>query len=164
MATLRSETNQTEVELELIGYQFPDNHYDEWDSNWLVVSVRVVAPIASWTSKDPCLTTLEVRALANWLADHAAGQRVKSRIYFTEPNLSLEVVRREGDTCDMRFYFAAECLPPGIEVHYDAKDAEDFCIPMRVTTDELRQFANLLCQEVHKFPIRANARLWRPEC
>jgi hypothetical protein len=161
---LRSDTDQTEVELQLVRYQFPDNDHNVWDSNWLVVSVRVVAPLATWTVSDPCLTTLEVHNLANWLADQAQGRSTKPRIFFTEPNLSLEVIGREGEACDLHFYFSQGCLPPTVEVDYDDEDAEEFFIPMKLSTDELRHAANQLCREIRQFPVRANGRRWCPEC
>ena len=37
-----------ELELTIAGYQFPDEERDPWDSNWLLVSVRVLAPEGSW--------------------------------------------------------------------------------------------------------------------
>jgi hypothetical protein len=161
---LSSDTDQTEVELQLVHYQFPDNDNDEWDSNWLIVSVRVVAPVATWTASDPCLTTIEVHNLANWLADQALGRSTNSQIVFTEPNLSLEVVGRKGDAFDLRFYFSLECLPPTVEMDYDDEDTEEFFIPLIVSTSGLRHASNQLCREIQQFPIRANARRWCPEC
>ena len=161
---LKSDSDQTEVELQLVRYQFPNNDNDEWDSNWLIVAVRVIAPVATWTTSDPCLTTLEVHNLANWLADQAQGRTTNPRIFFTEPNLSLEVVGRKGDAFDVRFYFSLECLPPTVEMDYADEDAEEFFVPLIVSTSGLRYAANQLCREVRQFPIRANARLRCTEC
>ena len=61
-----------ELELRVVGYQFPDDDTDPWDSNWLLVSVRVVSPAGTWEVVDPCLTTWEAKHLVRWLVNAAA--------------------------------------------------------------------------------------------
>jgi hypothetical protein len=51
----------------VVGYQFPDNHISEYDSNWLVIEGRVSHPQADWSFRDPCLLTYEADYLADWL-------------------------------------------------------------------------------------------------
>jgi hypothetical protein len=102
-------------DLEIVRYQFPDLEHDEWDSNWLVVSGDVVTPARSWQFVDPCLVTMEAHDLANWLADVGSGKPTKLRIFFTEPNLSFEVIPRDSQTVELRLYFALKSLPPGVD-------------------------------------------------
>ena len=61
-----------ELELAIVGYQFPEVRTDPWDSNWLLVSVRVVTAEGSWDVVDPCLTTWEAKHLVRWLVNAAA--------------------------------------------------------------------------------------------
>src|SRR5438270_404583 len=58
----------TELELRIAGYQFPHEQFDPWDSNWLLVSIRVVAPQGTWEVVDPSLTTWEAHQVVHWLA------------------------------------------------------------------------------------------------
>ena len=155
---LKSEKGQSEFELRLIGYQFPHIE-NEGDANWLLVSIRVGSPVASWTYTDPSLLTLEAHDLANWLGDVAFDRHSKRRIFFTEPNLSFELARRDVDICELRIYFALEFLPPGIEAAID-----EFFLSFAVTAEALRLAANQLCQSLRNFPIRANPRRWCSEC
>src|SRR3712207_3835953 len=76
-----------ELELALVGYQFPDENTDPWDSNWLLVSVRVLGPEGSWDVVDPCLTTWEAKRLVSWLIHAAAHDPASRPMTFTEPNL-----------------------------------------------------------------------------
>ena len=55
-------------DLTIVRYQFPELENDEWDSNWLVISVHVVTGERSWNFVNPCMLTMEAHDLANWLA------------------------------------------------------------------------------------------------
>ena len=156
---LRSEKDQSEFELRLIGYQYPDIENEYWDANWLLISVRVNSPVASWTHTDPCLMTAEARDLANWLGDVAFDRQSRTRILFIEPNLSFEFVTRDADICELRLYFALESCPPGIEAYSD-----EFFLNFTVTTEGLRLAANQLCASLRNFPIRVNPPHLYPEC
>jgi hypothetical protein len=148
---LKSEKDQSEFELQLIDYQYPHIENEYWDANWLLVSIRVNSPVASWTHIDPCLMTAEARDLANWLGDVAYNRQSRTRVLFIEPNLSFEFVVRNADTCELRLYFALESCTPGIEAYSD-----EFFLPFSVTAEALRLAANRLCASVHNFPVRAN--------
>jgi hypothetical protein len=53
--------------LTILGYQFPDDTTDEYDSNWLVIGGEVWLDGREWQFRDPCLTTFEAKRLADWL-------------------------------------------------------------------------------------------------
>ena len=87
----------TALELRIDGYEFP-SAADECDSNWLLVSLDVTHPhLGKWSRRDPCLETTEAAELATWLREVASGID-KPEISFTEPNLSFELIGREGET------------------------------------------------------------------
>src|SRR5215213_9649085 len=77
-----------ELELAIAGYQFPHDERDPWDSNALLVSVRVLSPEGSWSVVDPCLTTWEAKRLVSWLVHAAARDPAAVPMTFTEPNLT----------------------------------------------------------------------------
>ncbi|TNM64523.1 hypothetical protein FHN55_13425 [Streptomyces sp. NP160] len=68
------------VQLDVVGYQFPDAVVDDddgpdWDANWLVVSGRVrAAGGETWPFCDPGLTTWEAAEVAAWLERAARGE------------------------------------------------------------------------------------------
>ena len=77
-----------ELELSVVGYQFPEVDSDPWDSNWLLIALRVVSPKGSWEVVDPCLTTWEAKRLMAWMLNVAAHDPASAPIAFTEPNLT----------------------------------------------------------------------------
>ena len=77
----------TELELELVDYQFPTERVDPWDSNSLLVRVRILTPDGSWDVVDPSLTTWEADHLVRWLATLASQPEVVGG-RLNEPNVS----------------------------------------------------------------------------
>lgn len=156
---LQSIDGATTFDLEIVRYQFPELENDEWESNWLVISGKVVSAKRSWRFVDPCLVTMEVHDLANWLSELAAGRSTKKRIFFTEPNLSFEAVAVGSQSAELRVYFWLESLPPNVEAEID-----EFFELITVGLDDLAQAAHDLCKSLRFYPVRAGARLWVPPC
>jgi hypothetical protein len=115
----------TAVELEVVGYQFPDlapqrSGFD-WDANWLQVHGTVSSAKASWSFTDPCMTTQEAAELSEWLGAVAAGDAELTEnvfvrggaISFTEPNVSARFAARDRSTRSLVWYFSQESSPPG---------------------------------------------------
>ena len=99
--------------LNIINYQFANAELDGWDSEWLQVSGDVVCPLGSWKFLDPCLTTFELKGLAEWLTELKAS-RAESHIDFTEPNLRFAHLKRpDGDILEL--HVSHEASPPWLE-------------------------------------------------
>jgi hypothetical protein len=147
----------TELELNIVGYQFPSERFDPWDSNGLLVSVRVLAPQGSWEVVDPCLTTWEVEHVVRWLA--ALSQRadlVAARpLALAEPNLTLSgrAVPGHPDRIDVRACFALERRPPWVKA---AAGSANLCVDVEVSRSELAQAARDLRSELARFPQRGD--------
>ena len=78
-----------EVELRILGYQFPGDTAGDWDSNWLRVYVGVKAGTGKRESVDPTLTTWELARVAAWFEGLARGEAPHGmEMTFTEPDLS----------------------------------------------------------------------------
>lgn len=97
------------LELQVLGYQFPDEKSD-WDPNWLIVAGSITHPRGSWRFTDPCLTTFELEQLAKWFEDAAQGKPNPAEGYFTEPCLEFRLVR--GPQLAIEVILAHECAPP----------------------------------------------------
>ena len=158
---LKSQTGKTEFELRFASYQFPRIDYDMWDANWLFVSIRVDCPAAKWTRMDPCLTTIEARELADWLAAHASNGNAAPFLGFLEPNLAFRVVQRDASVCRLRVYFAAECHPPRIP---QSDRGDGFFISIQLSIDDLRRAAIQLRQDLLLFPVRAMPPVRDSDC
>jgi len=82
-----------QIEMSILGYQFPDGVHDWHDLNWLNILVRVETVGANWTGgPDPSLLTTEAQKLATWLRAAGDGRAVE-HLAFLEPDLSFDVVR-----------------------------------------------------------------------
>lgn len=143
----------SELGLAIVGYRFPGSELDPWDSNGLLVSIRVVAPEGTWEVVDPCLTTWEAAQLIRWLT--AAAQTTTlglSRIALTEPNLSFtaEPAARTGRV-RVRARFELERRPPWARA---AALASDLFVDLDVERPQLAAAAASLAGDLARFPQR----------
>lgn len=123
------------LELEILGYQFPDEqsfdatraiaasmgisrdvvvHDHQFDDNWLIIRGHVEIPRGSWDFKAPCLLTWEVKELCGWFRAATEGQAC-GPMSFLEPNLSFELSEPmpEGNVRIVAT-FALEARPPWV--------------------------------------------------
>jgi len=148
-----------ELELRVVGYQFPYDGTDPWDSNWLLVSVRVLAPEGSWEVVDPCLTTWEAKHLVRWLVAVAgdpalARARTAAPVTFTEPNLTV-VARPKPDDPNrvlVRACFELELRPPWV----GGSRGTELCVELDVGRAAMARAAASLVADLVKFPQRGD--------
>jgi hypothetical protein len=142
-----------ELELAIVGYQFPDEARDPWDSNWLLVNVRVLAPEGSWEVVDPCLTTWEAKGLVAWLVHAAARDPSSVPMTFAEPNLT--IVARSRTSAPLRVHvracLALELRPPWV---HSAAGSDNLCVDLDVDRGELARAAASLLADLVRFPQR----------
>ncbi len=142
-----------ELEVGIVGYQFPDEERDPWDSNWLLVAVRVLAPEGSWAVVDPCLTTWETKRLVSWLVHAAARDPSAAPMIFTEPNLT--VTARSRSSAPLRVHvracFALELRPPWSP---NITGSDDLCVDLDVERGALARAAASLLSDLVGFPQR----------
>jgi hypothetical protein len=147
----------TELELHIVGYQFPDERFDPWDSNSLLVSIRVVAPQGTWEVVDPSLTTWEADQVVRWLralsqrADLLAGRPLA----LTEPNLALAAgpILGHPDRALVRACFALELRPPWLKA---VAGSGNLCVDLDVARHELATAATSLRADLARFPQRGD--------
>ena len=144
-----------ELELGLVGYQFPDEERDPWDSNWLLVSVRVLAPEGSWEVVDPCLTTWEAKRLVSYLIHAAAQDPAAVPMAFTEPNLTVTARSRTSapTRVHLRACFALELRPPWARM---AAGSNNLCIDLDVERGDLVRAAASLLSDLVAYPQRGD--------
>jgi hypothetical protein len=140
-------TDGQSLNLEILGYQFPDPRPDEYDSNWLRIKGAGACSRGHWTFVDPCLLTFEVAALADWLECVASGGSCSSEITFIEPNLSFH--QQSGA---LRVYFELEARPAWAASK--EAPAEDLWLDFPASTEMLRVGAMALRHQLQRFPRR----------
>lgn len=79
--------------LEIVGYEF-EGATSYHDSNWLNVSIEVEDNDLRWSAEDPCLSTLELIRLRDWLNNLLHDS--EKGIYFTEHELAFEFDRESS--------------------------------------------------------------------
>lgn len=150
---LRS-SDGAEVELSIVGYEFPDlsglddPEDDEWDANWLVVEGRVRLPDGRrWSFREPCLVVDEARELGEWLGGVGGDTLV-----FTEPNLgfSREPGGSDRGEIRLRVTLSHESVPPWIE-----RCAEGWVVPLTIEPSELTAAASDWTASLVAFPARS---------
>ena len=140
----------TELELRIVGYEHPEEQVDPWDSNSLLVDVRLVTPAGSWHVVDPCLTTWEADHVVRWLATLAGRPDVVGG-QLTEPNVTL-TARAAAPTqgLDLRACFALERRPPWL-------GSGDLCVDLiDLDRADLAAAATTFHGEAAQFPQRGD--------
>jgi len=143
----------SEFELRVVGYRFPAEQVDPWDSNWLLVAVRVVSGEGTWEVVDPCLTTWEAARLAEWLdaVGRQEGVVVVSR--FVEPNLEFTCRSTPGGLIRLSAGVELETRPPW---SHEVLGPGRLGVEMDVTPEEMVSAARTLAAELVEFPLRGD--------
>jgi hypothetical protein len=147
----------TELELGIVGYEFPDERFDPWDSNSLLILVRVVSPEGTWEVIDPCLTTWEVDHVVRWLAAlaHRADLVAGRPLGLAEPNLTVtsRALPGEPDRVAVRACVALELRPPWVK---SVAGAANLCVDLDIDRDDLVTAARQLRADLARFPQRGD--------
>jgi hypothetical protein len=141
-------TGDTVLRLTLQGYEFPEETEDPWDANWLVVEVQAETAGGAWTATDPALLTREVRHLARWLDQLAAGGGAEE-LDFLDGAMTCRAERRElpaGITLSFGLYY--ELAPRWAE-------KTPFWLTFEPTNAELARAAADLRRQARAWPPRA---------
>lgn len=144
-----------ELELSIAGYQFPAEERDPWDSNGLLVSVRVLSPEGSWSVVDPCLTTWEAKRLVSWLVHAATREPAAPPMTFSEPNLTVIAGPVAGDpnAVHVRASFALELRPPWA---HTVAGSDNLAVDLDVRRGDLARAAASLLSDLAEFPQRGD--------
>jgi hypothetical protein len=147
----------TELELGIVGYEFPDERFDPWDSNSLLILVRVVSPDGTWEVIDPCLTTWEADHVIQLLAAlaHRADLVAGRPLGLAEPNLTVTTRPIPGDPgrVEVRACFALELRPPWVK---SVAGAANLCVDLDVSREDLATAARQLRADLGRFPQRGD--------
>ncbi|MBL7737710.1 MAG: hypothetical protein JNK14_00700 [Chitinophagaceae bacterium] len=138
-----------EVELKILGYQFPTSFDNEWDANWLRIYLNVKSNVGYWQTVDPSLTTWEVDQIIKWFSALSQNQEVEHlEMTFIEPNLSFQFLDKTSDTKTIQIKFNLESRPQ------PADDDKEYFINFHFFNKDLATIANELSIEHSKFPVR----------
>ncbi|MDQ6910214.1 MAG: hypothetical protein M3Z84_05440 [Actinomycetota bacterium] len=147
-----------ELGLTPVGYQFPDNKTDPWDSNQLRVAVRVATRQGTWEVSDPCLTTWEAKALANWLMRRTAMGAL-SNSSFTAPNMTIRaraILNGRGFLTIGRFNVSVELELEHRPPWATPAQGSRLHVELDVEGKDLLQSSKDLREELSRYPQRGD--------
>jgi hypothetical protein len=87
--------NNKSLELDVLGYEFPDAEDDYFDANWLNVGIRYDDGQLSFRQVDSCLLAFELAELTETVDAILEGRESGTITDLTEPYLALAVTRTE---------------------------------------------------------------------
>lgn len=137
-----------EVELKILGYEFPTDFNNRWDANWLRIYLNVKSKVGHWQTVDPSLLTEEIKRLIGWFSDVSNDNEVNSEMNFIEPNVSFQLLDKSKDKNIVQIKFDFESRPRS------ADDEKDYVIVFNFSNYELSEIANELTLELERFPYR----------
>jgi len=142
--------NNQIVELRITNYEFPEITDCEFDSNWLLIYLKVKSDFGNWQTINPSLLNSDVQHIINWFEKIANSEKVASNyLDFLEPNLVFELKKLNSDNKLIRIIFDLESRPQ------NANDDIEYFVDVEFTNAELRKVATDLKKELKPFPIRA---------
>lgn len=147
-----SRSDQCFFELKIRDYQFPDIIGEQYDSNWLMVEIKVRHPLGEWSAVNPSLLTSEIADLIRWIEAINTGDYSKAHLWFIEPCLEFHLVE-SGGTSYLRVVFSYEYRPPWGSKKFVEGEAHFLEFPLPDV--DLKAAIASLHEELVKFPARA---------
>lgn len=146
--------NSDSFEMRIIGYHSAQGVEDAREANRLRVYTRAAFEGHAWTTIHPVLHTWEVLELADWLEAMSLAAPPHPEMKFLEPNLSLEVQRWSEVRVWFRVYFEREHRPVWLETSGVPREV---WTNLDCSSEELKEWASDLRQQLEKFPPRSRA-------
>ena len=141
--------NQT-VEFKITNYQFPEITNCEYDSNWLLIYLKVKSDCGNWETVDPSLLVRDLKDIIEWFEKLSNDIDSDSdSLVFMETNLEFKLTKINTDKKRIRIKFDLESR------HSNAKDEEEFYVDCEYNNTELKLIVSELKKEAELFPERA---------
>lgn len=141
--------NQT-VELRIANYQFPEITNCEYDSNWLLIYLKIKSDCGNWQTIDPSLLVGDVKEIIEWFEKISQNETLKYKcLDFMEPNLAFELIKTRMDFKTVRIKFDLDSRPKS------ADDGKDYFVDCELNNSELLKVIEGLKNELQPYPRRA---------
>jgi len=145
---LKGVNNQT-VELKIINYQFPEITNCKYDSNWLLVDLKVNSGCGNWQTLDPSLLVQDIKNIIQWLENLLNNIDINGdSLAFIEPNLEFKLIKQESFLKTVRLIFNSEFAPQ------QTNDEMEYYVDCQLNPAELKKIIEELKNELQAFPER----------
>jgi hypothetical protein len=143
--------NDQKIELNIINYQYPDHIdelYHQYNSNWLIINVKVLSNFGDWEATDPALLTFDFEEMIEWFDNLSNNIEPKDdELIFTEPSFLLFLENSyEDDIKKIKIELDLELRIKGF--------SPECYVEIHANNEELEQISNELRKELSKFPTR----------
>ncbi len=139
------------LDLHVVAYEFPQmepQEYDEYDANWLEVTIEAKDQEYKWQNQAPLITTREAMELVAFISSLAEGKDYPW-LHFEEPAIYFAGAKKPDGTCLISCGLWLDFHP------FDHTDqAEPYILEFVMTPQELAQQSDALMVEVAQFPQR----------
>lgn len=144
-------SGDVQILFKIADYQYPGNRNNEFDANWLMITVGITTPDWHWEKTDPSMLTWEVQSMIDWLEAVAINQEEWNCINFTEPNLSFCIRGKGPEKIVLGLHLTLESRPPFLLGGVDVDDDE--IIEVECDRSELTQWIEYLKDELAMHPL-----------
>ncbi|WP_458626456.1 WapI family immunity protein [Winogradskyella sp. PC D3.3] len=142
--------NNQSVEFRITNYQFPEITNCEYDSNWLLVYLKVKSDCGNWQTVDPSLLVGDLKDIKDWFEKLSNNIETDSdSLVFMEPNLEFELTKKNLEEKHIRIIFDLEFRPQS------ADDDKDYFVDCIFNNNELKLIVKELEKQVEQYPRRA---------
>ena len=146
-----SKKNGDFLEMYIKDYEFPNlepYEYEEYDANWLDITIKAKDGKYEWESTAPCLLTWEGKQLLDFLRA-IAEDRDYDKLYFEGPELSFSAVNKDDGNCIISCGLWLDMHPFSYE-----DDVDPYFMDFELTKVELAKEVDDFAFELSKFPHR----------
>lgn len=142
--------NDQSVELRIINYQFPEITNCEYDSNWLLMFLKVESRDGNWEIVDPFLLVRELKTMIDWFEKLSHDVETdSSSLMFIEPNLEFKLIKKTKAEKHLKIIFN---LAPQ---HENAHEHKEHFVYAVYNKKDLNLIVKQLKEEIEHYPQRA---------
>ena len=141
--------NKQTVEFKITNYQFSEITNCKYDSNWLLVDVKVENDYENCQTVAPSLLVQELREITEWFEKLLNNIKITpDSLQFIEPNLKFKLIKEEPCLKTVRLIFDTSSIPQRIN-----KELE-YYVDCEMNPRELKKVVEELKNVLLAFPVR----------
>ena len=150
MIRLKNIENNIELQLAVIGYQFPDNSEDDW----CLVNAVVIQGNDKFEVTDPALETTEVTSILEWFKCLSLHKLPRfNKLSFTEPCLQFEFLACNNGNVRISVNLSHE-MKPSFEISQFNRQSNDWNIIFELCTDDFKSIIGNIEAVLMQYPTR----------
>jgi len=148
-----TKSNGEYLELRNLDYESLKIKEDEF--NWLYILFSVQNEYMKWWEIDACMTSSDLKRLADWFKDLSFGYTIEDLFFTNEQYFHFELLSKNESTMTIKVCFIQHLAP----TYFHENGIECF-ITFDLTSSELKQISDSLERDYLNTPIRNLDRIY----